>query len=386
MAMSTSQPAPPVRAAFLHSQEMETFSYPRDCPFRTDRAARTRSILASFGLLTGTHRREVAPRPAGREVLETFHIPEYLDALQDAAAGHLTIEALHMGIGTADCPVFRGMYAYADLACGATVQGADLLLAGEVDVAFNPSGGYHHAHAERAAGFCYLNDVVLGCDRLARAGRRVLFLDVDAHHSDGVQEAFYARDDVMVISLHQNGKTLFPGTGFEEDIGTGQGEGYSVNLPLPPGTYDEAYLRVVREVVLPLIGAYKPDVIALEVGMDCLVGDPLVNLSLTNNAYADVVHAVRAFGRPILAVGGGGYHADNTARGWALVWSVLCGDDDTQDLMAGLGGVLLESTDHVAGLRDRAQVVEPGVRKRVDAELDAAVRKVKQCVFKYHGL
>ncbi len=386
MAMPISQPKPPVRAAFLHSQDIERYHYPADCPFRTERSARTRSILASFGLLTGEHRREVAPRPAGREVLETFHTCEYLDALQDAAGGHLTIEALHMGIGTADCPVFHDMYAYADLTCGATVQAADLLLAGEVDVAFNPSGGMHHAHAERAAGFCYMNDVVFGCDRLAGAGKRVFFLDIDAHHSDGVQEAFYERSDVMVVSLHQNGRTLFPGTGFEQDIGTGDGAGYSVNVPLPVGTYDGAYLRAVREVVLPLIDAYKPDVIALEVGMDCLAGDPLVNLSLTNNAYADVVHAMRAFGRPILAVGGGGYHADNTARGWALVWSVLCGDDDEQDLMAGLGGVLLESTDHVGGLRDRALVVDPAVRERVDAELDAVVRKVKDCVFKYHGL
>ena len=179
------------------------------------------------------------------------------------------------------------MYEYASLACGATLTGAELILSGEADIVFNPSGGFHHAKAQKASGFCYLNDIVLGCLRLTDKGKRVLYLDVDAHHCDGVQEAFYARKDVMVISLHESGKTLFPWAGFENEIGEGPGLGFNVNVPLPIGIFDEAYMTGFNQIVLPLIKAYKPDVIVLELGMDALAGDPLVHLSLTNNTYAD---------------------------------------------------------------------------------------------------
>ena len=123
---------------------------------------------------------------------------------------------------------------------------------------FNLLGGFHHAMAERAGGFCYLNDVVLACMRLADAGKRVLYLDVDAHHGDGVQAAFYNRKDVMTISMHESGKTLFPWGGFENEIGEGAGSGYNVNVPLPAETYDEAFLWAFDRVVVPLVEAYFP--------------------------------------------------------------------------------------------------------------------------------
>ena len=185
------------KAAFIHSPELEQYQYPPGCPFRTDRAARTRKILLSMNLLSDGGRSEVAPEPADRDALTNFHTNEYLDALQRAPRGHLNVEALRMGIGSPDCPVFEGMYEYAALACGASLTGAKLILAGEADVAFNPSGGYHHAHRQLASGFCYINDVVLACMELAGAGRKVALVDVDAHHADGVQGAFYDRSDVM---------------------------------------------------------------------------------------------------------------------------------------------------------------------------------------------
>ena len=375
------------RAAFIHSADLERYHYPPDCPFRTERAAEARRILLSMGLLNGENRREVPPTPASRERMETFHAPEYLEALEDAAGGHMDVEGLWMGLGTPDCPVFRSMDKYAALACGATVTAAELILAGEADVAFNPSGGYHHARSAEASGFCYVNDVAIGCLRLVEAGRRVLFLDVDAHHGDGVQEAFYARKDVMTVSLHESGLTLFPGTGFPDEIGTGEGRGYAVNVPVPADVFDEAYLRAFHATALPLIGAYDPDVIVLELGMDGLSGDPLTHMSLTNNAYADVIEAVLGFGRPIVATGGGGYHVGNTARGWALAWSVFCGEEGGQDdLAAGLGGVMLETTEWMGGLRDRAIVPASRQRNEVESAVDSVIEKVKANVFPYHGL
>jgi acetoin utilization protein AcuC len=375
------------RAAFLHSAELDQYSYPPECPFNSSRAGKTRAALRSMGLLGGPGQRELAPRPAGREVLETFHTPEYLDTLEQAARGEMDERGLWMGLGTPDCPVFVGMCEYADLACGATLAGAELLLTGEVDVAFNPSGGYHHARPDRAAGFCYLNDVVLGCLRLARAGRRVAFLDVDAHHGDGVQAAFYERRDVMTISLHENGRTLFPGTGFEDEIGAGEGQGYSANVPLPAGTYDEAFLKAFHQVAAPLLGACDPDVVVLELGLDALAGDPLTHLRLTNNAHVAVIRWLLDFGRPLLVTGGGGYHVDNTVRGWALAWAVLTGQDQgADDMNVGLGGVLVETTDWLGGLQDRALMPAPEQRKDVEPVLDATIERVRKLVFPYHGL
>jgi acetoin utilization protein AcuC len=373
--------------AFIHSPEIERYSYPAECPFSTARAPQARKMLASMGLLAGPDRKEVPPVAATREELLTFHVEPYLDALEKAPQGFLDIEGLFMGLGTPETPIFAGMYEYAALAAGASLTAAKLLLAGQADIAFNPSGGYHHAHAAHASGFCYINDVVLACEHLAAAGKRVLFIDIDAHHSDGVQDAFYDRRDVTTMSFHESGRTLFPGTGFEEDIGEGDGEGYSINVPMPAGTYDEAYLRAFREIAPPLAGALDPDVIVLEVGMDCLAGDPLTHLALTNNAYAEAVRIVRDMGRPLLVTGGGGYNVANAARGYALVWVVLCGEDaQSDDMGLGLGGVMMGTSDWMGGLRDRQLVVTAAQRAEVEPAVEETIRKVKHYVFPRHGL
>jgi len=374
------------RSAFIHSPELEAIPYPEDCPFTSSRAGMTRRTLESMGLLSSAGRSVVPAPPAGEQALLRFHTPDYLRVLRDAQEGRLEPEGLHMGLGTPDCPVFRGMFDYAALACGATLRGADLLLNGEADVAFNPSGGYHHAHAERAAGFCYLNDVVLGCFRMADAGRRVMFVDVDAHHCDGVQAACYGRSDIMTVSFHQSGLTLFPGTGFTRETGAAGAEGLSVNLPLPVGTYDSVYLRAFRELVPPLFEAFAPDVLVLELGMDGLAGDPLAGLRLTNNCHAAVVEALLGFNRPLLVTGGGGYHPENTARGWALCWSLMCGAGGGEELGLGLGGVMLESSEWQGGLRDRQIFVDEPLRSSVEAEVLTGVSRVREMVFPLHGL
>jgi len=372
---------------FIHSPGLDAYSYPPGCPFSSARAGKTRDVLNSMGLLGGADRPVAPAEPAGREDLEVFHTRKYLDALQAATAGHLDVEGLEMGIGTQDTPVFQGLYEYASLACGATLTAAGLIVEGRARAVFNPSGGYHHAGAARAAGFCYINDVVLGLLRLTGAGKRVVFLDLDAHHGDGVQQAFYDRADVMTISLHESGHSLFPGTGFEQDVGVGDGRGYSVNIPLPAEVHDEAWLRALETLAIPLIGAYDPDVIVMELGMDGLAGDPLTHMALTNNAYADAVDRVGAFGRPILAVGGGGYHIPNTVRGWALCWTVLSGADArAEDMTPGMGGVLLETTEWHGGLRDRRLAPPAETRAAVDLAVDRTIRKVRDNLFPLHGL
>jgi len=379
---------PERKAAFIYSPKLQEYSYPQECPFNTGRAGKVRSTLRSMGILTnGDQAREFEPETADRKFLEKIHSPRYLDALMDAAIGKHGFDSLQMGIGGPDCPVFKDIYLYPAMACGASLKGVELLLAGEVDLAFNPSGGFHHAGPELAAGFCYMNDVALACFVLAEHGKRVLYLDVDVHHGDGIQEIFYERDDVMTISLHESGKTLFPGTGFTDEIGRGRGEGYSVNVPFIPGTYDDVYLYAFKETVLPLIGAYNPDVIVFELGADTLVGDPLAHLKLTNNAYVDIIEDLVTFNKPLLMTGGGGYNVENTVRAWSLAWSVLSGTDSfLQDLNIGLGGVFMESTDWHGGLRDREVPVSDQEKAVIISEVHEVVEDVKKKIFSYHGI
>jgi acetoin utilization protein AcuC len=374
------------KLAFIYAPETEPLSYPPECPFKTTRAGLTRRKLISFGLLGLPDRFEVRPRKAALADLQQFHTPAYLAELQRAAAGDLTAAGLHMGLGGMDTPVFPDLLEYGSWACGGALQAADVLLAGQADVAFNLLGGFHHAHADRAEGFCYLNDVVLACLRLAGAGRRVAYLDIDAHHGDGVQEAFYHRRDVLTISLHESGRTLFPWGGFEPEIGAGDGLGYNVNLSLPADTYDAAFLSAFDRVVLPLLGAYQPDVLVLELGMDTLAGDPLTHLHMTNNVTADVVKRLLQLHRPILVCGGGGYHVENTVRGWALAWRTFCGEGDEDDFSLGLGGVMIGCSEWAGGLRDRQLAVTAERRQTVEPELNANIAAVQRLVFPQHGL
>ena len=364
------------RAGFIYSPELEKYSYPPEHPFTTIRARRTREILNSMGLLSGNGRSEVAPVPAERIVLKKFHSARYLHALKTAAKGRWAVGALDMGIGTGDCPVFDGLYEYAVLATGATLIAAKLILSGAADVAFNPSGGFHHAGPERASGFCYINDVALACIVLAEQGKRVAYVDVDVHHGDGVAYAFYDRSDVMTISFHENPRMLFPGTGFEDEIGAGRGKGYCVNVPLPVGTYDQAYMKAFEAVALPLITAYNPDVIVFELGADGLAGDPLAHLYLTNNVYVEIINHLLSFNKPILATGGGGYNVDNTVRAWALAWSIFAGADSDRDTNPAV---------RQGGLRDRELVVSQPQRETVTPAIEAVIEAVKANVFSFHA-
>jgi acetoin utilization protein AcuC len=374
------------KLAFLYSAEIDRLHYPPDCPFKTERAGLARSQLRSLGLIGTADRFEVLPTMASLPDLEQFHSRRYLDELRRTADGELTLDGLSMGLGGPDTPVFPDAFAYGAWACGAGLKAADLLLSGEADIAFNLLGGFHHAMREKASGFCYLNDMVLACQRLAAAGKRVAYLDIDAHHGDGVQEAFYRRNDVLTISLHETGKTLFPWGGFEGETGEGPGLGYNVNVPLPPFTYDEAFLKALQAVALPVLTAYQPDALVLELGMDTLAGDPLTHLHMTNNIVVEVLNRLLQFNKPLLVGGGGGYHVANTVRGWALAWRTCCGESDDVAFSMGLGGVMLGSTEWAGGLCDRELPVSQEQRQAVDTELSPTIDRAIHQVFRHHGI
>jgi acetoin utilization protein AcuC len=371
---------------FIHSDEIEHYRYPASCPFKTERAGLTKSILSKAHSYTGKDREEVAPIPLTEPELLLFHTPQYIERLKRVSSGIIDSTDLFAGLGTDDCPIFADLYTYACLAAGGTLTAARCILEGGSRLAFNPSGGYHHAYSDMAGGFCYVNDVAVGCRALANAGKRVFCLDLDVHHGNGTQAAFYTDPSVFTVSLHESGKTLFPWGGFETEIGEGPGKGYNVNLPFPAGTVDDIYIPAFSEIVPPLLSAYKPDVIVLDVGMDILSVDPLSHFKMTNNGIAEIMPVLMRQNVPILMVGGGGYNPQAAARGWALLWTILCGIEPEFDMTIGMGGDFLGNSEWNAGLRDMRIYARGDDRERIQTEVDRTVEYIKKTVFPIHGI
>ena len=259
------------------------------------------------------------------EQLLTFHDKVYLQRMREFSASDRPHADFLFGLGDSENPVFKGFYDWACRGTAGTVEAARLVSEEGFSAAFNLAGGYHHAHRAKASGFSYINDAVIAINTLLEKGKRVVYLDLDAHHGDGVQEAYYDTDKVLAISLHESGLYFFPGTGFENETGTGAGKGYSVNIPLLAHTDDALFMKAFDEVAYPLIAAYNPDVIVTQLGADTFRTDPLTNLEITTHSYVYILKKLKALKIPWVAVGGGGYDLINTARAWTLVWSIMNG-------------------------------------------------------------
>ena len=270
---------------------------------------------------------------------------------------------LHAGLGTEDNPVFKGMYQYAWEASSGTYEGAMMLYKGSTRFVFNPFGGFHHAGRDYAEGFCYINDIAVAIAEFIRKGQKVAYVDIDAHHGDGVQDAFYETDRVLTISLHESGETLYPGTGSETETGTKEGIGYNVNIPLRAGTDDEVYLLAFESLVPSLIESFKPDIVVANIGCDTHRDDPLAHLSLTSNGYKKVISIINDLSPKILALGSGGYNLFKTAALWTLAWATFCGLQP-QDLHTGLVGGMMYGPETDAGQLDDPPYVVVGLGKR----------------------
>lgn len=312
-----------MKTAFLYSDDLSRFSYGATHPLKPVRLKLTYELIKACGLLAPDDPRMIVPAPAKREDLLAFHSPEYIAMLEASNTGKPVPGAAVFGLGEGDNPVFPGMFDWSLLVAGASLKAADLVDSGEVAIAFNISGGLHHALASRASGFCYINDPVLAIMLLMNRGRRVAYIDIDAHHGDGVQAAFYDTDTVLTISLHETGRTLFPGTGFERETGEGAGKGYSVNVPLPPEAGDEIFVRAFTDVVPRRIEQFKPDVIVSQLGVDTFRNDPLAHLNVTTEGFSTIVGMIKALAPKWVALGGGGYDVGNVARAWTLAWAIM---------------------------------------------------------------
>lgn len=225
--------------------------------------------------------------------------------------------------GDLDCPVFDGLFKFCQTSVGGSIDGARKLMNGTSDISINWAGGMHHAKKGRASGFCYTNDIVLAIIELLKVFPRVLYIDIDVHHGDGVEEAFYVTDRVMTVSFHKFGNDFFPMTGDVWDNGAGRGEYYSVNCPLKDGITDKNYEAMFKPVIAKVMEMFRPSAVVLQCGADSLCNDSLGTLNLTLNGHGNCVQFVKGFNIPTLVLGGGGYNICSVARCWAYETGLL---------------------------------------------------------------
>ena len=245
------------KAAFLYEESLSRHELRDGHPMRPVRLKYTFDLLQAYGAFDGESSLLVAPRAATDEELGWLHTGDYITAVRAFSSGTGGYDPVRFNFAhQGDNPIYEGMYEAAALSTGATLVAAEMVANRQVDVAFSISGGLHHASAGHASGFCVFNDPALAIKYFRQRGLRVPYVDIDAHHGDGVQEAFFDDDQVLTISVHESGQYLFPGTGFVKELGVGKGAGYSVNLPLYPYTGDEIYLEAFYEVVPPLLRAF----------------------------------------------------------------------------------------------------------------------------------
>ena len=311
--------------ALVFTEEYFKFDYGSSHPMKVSRLKLTYDLMDACKLTKLDNCLYEETRPAKEEAITSFHQIGYVDALRLAGESSVLIDLGKYNLGPGDNPPFPGVYEWSRLTSGGTIQCAEILRGKKADIAFNIAGGLHHAHKNRASGFCYINDPVLGILTLLKDFSRILYIDIDAHHGDGVQEAFYRDKRVMTLSFHQHGRTLFPGTGFSNEIGEEDARGYAVNIPFFPSTDDDIYVDVFSSVVPLLVEAFKPQALVTQLGVDSFHTDPLANLDLTTNGYTKIIQIMKSLKLPWLALGGGGYNILNVARAWTLAWAEMNG-------------------------------------------------------------
>jgi acetoin utilization protein AcuC len=311
--------------SFYYSPGFQAYDMGTSHPMKPARLLRTRQRLEEKGAFDdGGWLDERAPRPARIEDVAAVHSPAYLSVLQAVNDGAWRPEAARHGLGTGDNPLFPGIWDASLLYTGASVQAARRVLE-TGGRAMNIAGGLHHAHYDRAAGFCVLNDLAAAIHVLLERVDRVAYVDIDAHHGDGVQELFYANPRVLTISLHESGRTLFPVTGDASESGEGAGTGFCLNLPLAAGTGDTGFLAAFHDAALPAVRSFRPEALVTPLGADAHITDPLSHLCLTDAAYHEMFCAFSDLGLPWLATGAGGYNVETTARLWTMACEVMSG-------------------------------------------------------------
>jgi acetoin utilization protein AcuC len=306
-------------------------------PLRPERVLLTYENIRTMDLLIRPNVSEWVSRSASDDEITAVHDENFVATVKAIDAGVLEERAgLPYGLGTPDDPIFDGMHDASAAVCGASIVAAEAVASGAAEHSFNPAGGLHHARRAEASGFCIYNDPAVAIAKVLdlQPDWNVMYVDVDVHHGDGVQWIFYEDPRVLTVSLHQTGRYLYPGTGFEDEIGDGDAAGTAANIPLLPFTGEGDYLWALEAVITALAEAFEPQLLFTQLGADTHHGDPLANLGLTMTAYprmARILHeaAHRFAGGRWIATGGGGYQPNTVVpRVWTIHWAEMIGSPE----------------------------------------------------------
>ena len=370
----------------IYSSDLTGHEYKPSHPFKPMRARIMYELMNRYDLISEENQRIVAPALMDEELLYLFHTREYIELLKKGEKGEFSVEMFQAGLGLDDNPLFKAMFKYALEASSGTYQGAMMLYRGDARFVFNPFGGFHHAGRDCAGGFCYINDIAITIADLVRRGQRVAYVDIDAHHGDGVQDAFYETDKVLTISFHESGETLYPGAGFEVETGAKEGNGYNVNVPLRAGTDDEVYLLAFESLFPPLVKKFKPDIVVATIGCDTHRNDPLAHLNLTSNGYKKVISIINELSPKTLALGSGGYNVFKTAALWTLAWATFCGLEP-RDLHSGVIGGMMYGPEVDAGqLDDPPYIIEGWEKEQCLIHARRVIDSIRNSIFPLHGI
>ncbi|RUM30343.1 MAG: acetoin utilization protein AcuC [Aquifex sp.] len=308
------------KAKLIGSLEYAKYRYPKNHPLKIPRVSLLLRFLEAMELIS--EEEIIKSRQASMEELLLFHDKDYIETLIEAEKCQCVPNGARekYNIGSYENPVSYAMFTGSSLATGSTIQAIEEFLKG--NVVFNPAGGMHHAFRNRANGFCYINDPAVGIEYLRKKGfKKILYIDLDAHHCDGVQEAFYETDEVFVLSLHQSPQYAFPfKKGYLEEIGEGKGKGFNLNIPLPKGVNDDEFLYALENALNIVKEIIEPEVYLLQLGTDPLLEDYLSKFNLSNVGFLKAFNMVRDYFGEGIYLGGGGYHPYALARAWTLIW------------------------------------------------------------------
>jgi acetoin utilization protein AcuC len=369
------------KTALIIPEGFEQFNYGPSHPLQWDRVSYAMDLISAYRLTSLEGMRSVVPEPASVDDVLSYHDKKYIAALKEANDGVMRDHFLSYNMGTGDNPVFPGLFDFSLMVTGCTLTAAEIVLKKEASRAFNMTGGMHHAMKASASGFCFINDIVLAIHLFLKKRMRVLYVDIDAHHGDGVQAAFYDTDRVLTLSFHESGRSLFPGTGFTDELGEGKGRGYSVNVPLRYGCDDSTFIWAFDEIFIPIVEKFKPDIVVSLVGCDMMLTDPLSNMNLTSEGYTHAVTRMGEYAKDWLVLGGGGYNQFNTSRLWTLVWACMNGETLPNELPKDYDKLARDNGFDLPGLRDEPYRVGEWRKQDILVEAQRSVREIKRDVF-----
>ncbi|NHI94739.1 MAG: acetoin utilization protein AcuC [Candidatus Lokiarchaeota archaeon] len=400
------------KAVLIDSNKFQDYDFGPSHPLTPKRLLLTRRLIEEFNLLDGSMTTVEEARYATDEEVGLIHGDTFIKLLKKASEPSYNGGAMwEIGLGPGDNPIFPHLYESSCLYVGGSLVAADLLMKNEAEHAFNISGGLHHAMGskavnskgetidsgrdDRASGFCILNDCAIVAAYLIKkyGVKKIAYLDVDAHAGDGMVYINYKLPNVLTISIHQHGRSLFPGTCYLNEIGEDEGKGYSVNIPIMPYTFEEPYLKILNQAVAPILKAYNPEVLITQLGVDTHYTDPLTMLALSTNTYRQIakfIHKIshKACNNKWIALGGGGYSPDIVGKSWMLYFAEMAEKEVSGKLTqswieyAKKIGIKIQNEDVIDEF-DIETRMKPDDINYIKEKTDEIIEAVKETIFPY---